>query len=87
MKHSFKIALKIYKYLCILFTFSYWIYIIIEDYYFIENYWNSNKLMYMVIWTRYFLIYFIIFTFLYWITSAVIITLYHKLVKVKNKKS
>ncbi len=43
MKNSFKKALNIYKYLAILFSIAFWIYMVIDDYIFIEKFWNKPR--------------------------------------------
>jgi len=81
MRHSFKRVLKIFKYLSIIFTIVYWIYIVIDDYAFIEKYWDTHWLEYLGSWTIYFAIYFLGFTIYYWAISAGLILIYHKLIK------
>lgn len=81
MKNSFKKALKLFKYLSILFSIIYWIYIIYDDWHFIENYWDTNWLQYIGIWIMYFIAYFLAFTFYYWLTASIVILVYHKIIK------
>ena len=87
MKNSFKKALKLYKYLCLLLTIVYWIYIVIDDYGFIGKYWDTNWSEYLVIWTLYFLAYLLGFSIYYWTLSKIIILIYYKLIKTKNDTS
>ena len=88
MKTSFIKALKVFKYLAILFSIVYWIYIVIDDYSFIQNYWETNLLEYIIIWGLYFVVYFIVFSVYYWAITTIIILIYHTLIKlVKIKKS
>jgi len=76
MKNSFKKALKIFKYLSILFTIVFWIYMIIDDYVFIEKYGISIEGIGM--WVMWFLGYFLGFAFYFWIISSTTILIYHK---------
>lgn len=84
MKNSFKKTLAVYKYLSVLFSTGYWIYVIIDDFHFIEKYWRTHWWDYLLIWTSYFLVYFIAFSIYFWLTSATIIFIYHKLIKRLN---
>lgn len=81
MKDSFKKALTFFKYLSILFSVGFWIYMIIDDWCFIEKYWDTNWLESIGIWILYFIAYFLAFTFYYWLTASVIILVYHKIIK------
>lgn len=87
MEASFRKAFKVFKYLSILFTVAYWIYIVIDDFVFIEKYWNTYWLEYLSGWTIYFLVYFLGFSFYFWIISVMLILIYHKIIKpAKNKR-
>lgn len=79
MKSSFKIALKISKYLSIVFTILFWIYAIYDDYVFIEKY--GLKLDSLGLWFVWYLAYFLAFTLYFWIISSSFIFIYHKLSK------
>lgn len=79
MKVGFKRAGKIFKYLTVLFVIAYWAYIVIDDWVFIEKYWTEHWIEYIGIWTAWFLIYFLAFSFLYWITATIIVLIYFKL--------
>lgn len=81
MKNSFKKALGLFKYLLILFSIVYWIYVVIDDWNFIEEYWDTNWLEYIQIWTMYFIAYILAFSFYYWLATSVVILIYHKLIK------
>ena len=81
MRNSFKRALTLFKYLFIIFSIGYWIYMIIDDWVFIEEYWDTNWLEYIQIWTMYFIAYILAFSFYYWLTTSVVILIYHKLIK------
>lgn len=61
MKNSFKKALKIFKYLTILFSVIFWICLIIDDYVFIKKY--GMNIEGIEIWVTYFFIYLLGFTF------------------------
>ena len=78
MKNAFKKALKIFKYLSVLFTVLFWIYAIYDDYVFIEKYgfkWDSLGL-----WFVWYLVYFLAFALYYWVISSLVIFVYHKLI-------
>ncbi len=79
MNHSFKIALKTYKYLSIVFSVLFWIYASYDDYVFIEEY--GLKLDSLGLWFVWYLVYLMAFTLYYWVISALLIFIYHKLVK------
>ncbi|MDB5258236.1 MAG: hypothetical protein JWM14_2931 [Chitinophagaceae bacterium] len=81
MRQSFKKAFLIFKYLALAFTIGYWIYVVIDDYNFIRQYWTDNWLDYLTIWAMYFLSYFLTFSVYYWVISIVVILVYHKLMK------
>lgn len=88
MENSIERAFKIFKYLSIFFTIVYWIYIVIDDYVFIEKYWDTNWLDYLGIWTIYFFVYFVAFSICFWLISMTLILVYHKIIKrVKDKKT
>jgi hypothetical protein len=87
MKNSFKKTLTVYKYLSVLFTIGFWIYIIIDDYHFIEKYWDTHWQDYLMIWTAYFLGYFIGLSIYFWAISATAILLYHKWIKQMKRKN
>lgn len=85
MKHSFKKALKIFKYLSILFILIYWMYILLDDYQFIKKYWTENWIEYVEIWSTYFMTYLLTFSIYYWFVASVIVLVYHKIyLKIKN---
>jgi len=87
MKNSFKRALRIYKYLSVLCSIIYWIYIVIDDYVFIERYWPNNLLEYLGLWMLYFLMYFIAFSFYFWVAAVFLIFIYHKVIKKYQHKN
>lgn len=86
MKKGFKKAGNIFKYLTIIFAIVYWIFIIIDDWAFIEKYWSENWLEYIGIWIVWFLIYFLAFSMYYWIIVTIVILIYYKFI-LKNKKN
>ena len=81
MKAEFKKAGKIFKYLAILFSVVYWIYIIIDDWVFIEQYWVEHWGQYIIVWGFWFLIYFLVFSFYYWVAATIVILIYYKLIR------
>ena len=84
MKKSIWKIFRIFKYLVILFTIGYWIYIVIDDYVFIEKYWSTNWLESIGLWALYYLVYLLGFTIYYWVISLIVILIYHKLIKRKT---
>ena len=80
MKHSYKIALKFFIYLSIAFTLAYWVYIVIDDFVFIEKYWPEKWFDYLAVWTVYFFFYLFYFSFYYWVIAFSIILIYHKII-------
>ena len=87
IKKAFNKALKIFKYSFIIFTFVYWIGVIIDDWIFIKKYWNTNWEEYIQIWVLYFIAISMALSFYFWIVSSIIILVYHKIIKpLKEKK-
>lgn len=87
MKSSIKIAVKLYKYLFVLYLIAFWVYIIIDDYVFIEKYWSTRWLEYIGGWFIYFLLFFIGLSIYYWVTTMVLIIFLHykKKFSLRNK--
>lgn len=56
----------------------------IDDYVFIEKYWNENWLEYIGLWTLFYLVYLLVFSIYFWIISFIGIFIYHKLIKREN---
>ena len=83
MENSINKLLKIYKYLVIIYTVVYWIYIVIDDYGFIIKYWDIHWLTYLGIWFWYYAIYFIALTVCFWTPTILMLFIYHKLIKRK----
>jgi hypothetical protein len=79
MKTSFKKALKLFKYLAIIFSVVFWIYMIYDDYIFIEKY--GVNLEGIWLWFLWYFVYFLGFTFYYWAIGSLMILVYHKLIK------
>ena len=81
MKNAFKKALTLFKYLFALFSIVFWIYMINDDWIFIEKYgfhWTKDILE----WARWYFSYFVLgFTLYYWLITSVLILIYHKLIK------
>ena len=78
-------AYKIYKYSLILFTIVYCVYVIIDDYNFIVKYWEDSWLMYLGVWFMYYIVYLVVFIICFWIPIAVIMSIYHKVIKPRKK--
>jgi len=85
MKRGFRFAIKIYLYSVILFTIIYWIYILNDDYIFIKKYWETNDYEYLGLWLSWFIVYFLAFTFYFWLIATAIILIYNKIIKRNNK--
>lgn len=85
LKKAFKKARSIFIYLTILFTTIYWLFIIYDDWVFIEKYWSENWLEYIGILVLWFLLYFITFSIYYWTIAIILILTYYKFI-FKNKK-
>ena len=79
MKNAFKKTFKIFKYLAIIFTVIFWIYMIYDDFIFIEKY--GLRLEYIGLWFMWYFVYFLGLAFYFWIIASVIILVYHKVVK------
>ncbi|MBL4585739.1 MAG: hypothetical protein JKX84_01575 [Flavobacteriales bacterium] len=86
MKNSFRRILKIYKYIGILFSLSFWIYMVIDDYVLWERYWEEHWLQYLGTWLVYYLLYFAWFSVLFWGFAGIVILFYHKIVKKEKTK-
>jgi hypothetical protein len=84
MKIAFKKALKLFSYLSVVFTVSFWIYMIYDDYIFIEKYGLNAE--YVGGWLVWYLAYFIVFALYYWIISSSLILIYYKLIRGKVEK-
>ncbi len=77
MKNYFKKALTIFKYLTLLVTICYWVYIIYDDYIFIEKY--GITVEGIKIWFLWYIVYFLGFSMYYWALCTVVIFVYHKI--------
>ena len=82
MKNGFKKALTIFKYLSAVFTVVFWIYVIYDDYIFIEKYGWSIQLF--GAWFIWFLVYFIAFAVYFWMLGSLVIVVRHFIVKGKR---
>ena len=79
MKTGFKKALRLFRYFAIVFTIAFWIYIIIDDWTFIDKYGSENLAEYIRGWCGWYIGYFIAFSFYYWILATIIILVYYRL--------
>jgi len=84
MKTSFKKAFKIFKYLLVFFSIVFWVYMVIDDFVFIEKYWEKKWVEYLATWMLFYLVYLLIFSFYYWGITSLGVFVYHKLFK-RNK--
>jgi len=87
MRSSLKKALRIYKYVAVLFSVIYWIYIVIDDYGLIETYWPEHLLEYLGLWIVYFLIYLVGFSFYFWVAAIVIIFIDYRIIKQAQRRN
>ena len=83
MNKSFKTASKIYKYLIIIFSIIYWIYIVIDDFAFIEKY--GLTFQGFGIWLVYYLVFLLGISIYFWVIISILIFIYHKIIKFKKK--
>lgn len=81
MKAGFRKALKIFKYLAILFMVAFWIFLIVDDFILIDKYGAENWLMYLGAWAAWMVFYLILFAIYYWIIATAVILIYYKLIK------
>jgi len=79
MKNYFKKTLKIFKYLAMIFSVVFWIYMIYDDFIFIEKY--GLRLAYIGLWFLWYFVYLLGFAFYFWVIASIIILIYHKFVK------
>jgi hypothetical protein len=82
MKNAFRKTFKTFKYLAIPFTVLFWIYMIYDDFIFIEKY--GLRFEYIGSWFLWYSIYFLAFALYFWIISSAMILIYHKLIKRTN---
>lgn len=80
MKKGFRKAGTIFKYLTIIVAIVYWIFIIIDDWTFIEKYGSGSWLEYIGIWFGWFLIYLLVFSVYYWVIVTIVILTYYKFI-------
>ena len=87
MKRSFNIPVKIFKYLFVLYSIVFWVYIIIDDYVFIEKYWSTHWLEYIGGWFIYYLLYFMVLSIYFWLATLIVFIFLYLLKKlgVTNK--
>lgn len=74
------IGIKIYKYLSAIFIITCLIWFVIDDYVFLQYFWDS-WVMYLTIWGAYIMIYFIAFSMVYWGVVLSSIFIYKKIVE------
>jgi len=81
MKHFIKVAFKIFKYLSLAFMIIYWVYLLIDDWIFIEKYGGTDWLDadHIAVWFLYFVIYFLGFSVYYWAIVFTVILIYYKI--------
>jgi hypothetical protein len=75
MRSAFTKAFRIFKYLSPIFTVVFWIYMIYDDYIFVEKYGWSLQLI--GAWFVWFMVYFMVLTIYFWILSSAIIIVRH----------
>ena len=79
MKNTLGRTFRVFKYLAIIFTVVFWIYMIYDDFIFIEKY--GLRLEYIGLWFIWYFVYLFEFAFCFWIITLIIILIYHKVVK------
>jgi hypothetical protein len=79
MKNTFLRTLRIFKYLAIAFTLILWVYMIYDDYIFIEKY--GFSLEYFGLWFMYYVVYLLGFSFYFWAVASIAILGYHTIWK------
>ncbi len=83
MKNSFKKAWKFYLILLSILTVTFWVYMIYDDWIFVEKYGITLEDIWS--WFRWYLGYcFIGFSIYYWILTTIGILIYHKIKTKKN---
>lgn len=78
MEKSLSRAIKVFKYLFVLFSLVFWIGMVIDDWVLVEKYWKENWLMYLGAWFVYYVMYSFVFSCIYWSAASVFIWLNHK---------
>jgi len=81
MKKTISFALRIYKIIVPLSIFIFCVYMVVDDYMFIEKYWEVNWTEHLGLWLMYLLVFFVVLSIYYWVFSLAIIFTYHKLIK------
>ncbi len=88
MKKLIKKALKFYLYTSIIFVIGFSLYLLIDDYKLINNnpegFYTNQILLFELLFI---IIYLLAFTFIYWILIVLIILLYNKINKNKNRNT
>jgi len=79
MQSLIRKVFKIYKYLSFIFIIGFYIFLIIDDYTFIVEYWRTNWLEYIAFWTAYVLVYLVAFSIYFWGISSLIIWIYFRI--------
>jgi hypothetical protein len=79
MKRSLKKALKLFKYLSIVFALVYWVGVVIDDWSLVERYWKTAWPEYLEVWSVYFLIYFAGFSICFWVIAFILVAGLHLL--------
>ncbi len=77
MNKSLKKTFRIYKYFSIIFIVGFLVFAIIDNYNKIIEYWNTSPLILIIIW--YLIVYFIVFSILFWAFSIITVFIYHKM--------
>ena len=76
---SLKLVLKYYKYVSLICVVAYCIYIVIDDYVFIERISNLSELgVFIGFQALLLLVYFVGFSFYFWLIAIIVIYIYHK---------
>jgi hypothetical protein len=82
-----KVALRIYKWVTILFLTAYLIYIVYVDFVFFKNNFSQHEFGKALMQQFYYLIvYFLILSIYYWVLSLIVIVVYLVINKIRTRK-
>ncbi|TYA94763.1 hypothetical protein [Seonamhaeicola marinus] len=80
MENLINKAYKIYKFCFVLGFILYCLYIFVDDYNLISEYWQTELVTYLGIWLLYLVIYSITFTILFWTPTVIGLFIYYKFI-------
>lgn len=79
MKSGFKTAIKFYKFFVIAFTTIFFMYLIIDDWVFIEKYGATHWFEYLTTWLLWYLVYLLGCSVYYWFIASTLVLIYYKI--------